>query len=106
MALRIHRGNMFVSSEAWHLFQEAHPDQDFSYFWLEVLLKFSMDCFDLSSCFLLRKDENSTASNSSSSRILKMEPLSPITTRLDFAYSSDVVEDNSRDPGHVVELLF
>jgi hypothetical protein len=52
MPLRIHRGNMFVSGEAWRLFQEAHPGQDFSDFWLEVLLKFSIDCFDLSS-FLL-----------------------------------------------------
>jgi hypothetical protein len=97
---------MFVSGEAWRLFQEAHPDQDFSDFWLEVSLKFSIDCFDLSSFFLLRKDENSTAANSSSSRIPKMEPLSPITTGLDFAYASDIVEDNSRDPRHVVELSF
>jgi hypothetical protein len=35
-----------------------------------------------------------------------MEPLSPITTGLDFAYASDIVEDNSRDPRHVVELSF
>jgi hypothetical protein len=56
MLLRIHRGNMFVSSEAWRLFQEAHPDQDFSDFWLEVSLRFSMDFFDLFSFFLLRKD--------------------------------------------------
>jgi hypothetical protein len=95
-----------VSGEAWRLFQEAHPDQDFSDFCLEVSLKFSMDCFDLSSFFLLRKDESSTATNSSFSRIPKMEPLCPITTGLDFAYASDIVEDNSRDPGHVVELSF
>jgi hypothetical protein len=97
---------MFVSGEAWCLFQEAHPEQDFSDFWLEVSLKFSMDCLDLSSFFLLRKDKNSTAANSSSSRIPKTEPLSPITTALDFSYASDIVEDNSRDPGHVVELSF
>jgi hypothetical protein len=97
---------MFVSGEAWHLFQEAHPEQDFSDFWLEVSLKFSMGCFDLSSFFLLRKDKNSTAANSSSSKIPKTEPLSPITTGLDFAYASDIVEDNSRDPVHVVELSF
>jgi hypothetical protein len=36
MPLRIRRGNMFVSGEAWRLFQEAHPDQDFSDFLLEV----------------------------------------------------------------------
>jgi hypothetical protein len=56
--------------------------------------------------FLLRKDKNSTTVNSSSLKIQKTEPLSPITTELDFAYASDIVEDNSRDPGHVVELSF
>jgi hypothetical protein len=106
MPLRIHHGNMFVSGEAWRLFQEAHPDQDFSDFWLEVSLKFSMDCFDFSSFFLLRKDENSTTANSSSSKVLKMEPLSPVTTELDFAYASDIAKDNSRELGHVVELSF
>jgi hypothetical protein len=106
MPLRIHHGNMFVSGEAWRLFQETHPDQDFSDFWLEVSLRFSMDCFDLSSYLLLRKGENSTAANSSSLRILKMEPLSPITTELDFTYASDIAEDNSRETGHVVELSF
>jgi hypothetical protein len=106
MPLRIHRDKMFVSGEAWRLFQEAHPEQDFSNCWLEVSLKFSMGCFDLSSFFLLRKGENSTAANSSSSRIPKMEPLSPITTELDFAYASDIVEDNSRASGHVIELSF
>jgi hypothetical protein len=88
------------------LFKEAHPEQDFSDFWLEASLKFSMSCFDLSSFFLVQKDENSTAVNSSSPRIPKTEPLSPITTGLDFAYASDVVENNSREPGHVVELSF
>jgi hypothetical protein len=56
--------------------------------------------------FLLRKDENSTAADSSSPRIPKTEPLSPITTGLDFAYASDVAENNSHEPGHVVELTF
>jgi hypothetical protein len=97
---------MFVSGEAWRLFKEAHPERDFSNFWLEVSLKFSMNCFDLSLFFLLREDESPTAMNSSSSRVLKMEPLSPITTALDFAYASDVAENNSRDLGHVVELSF
>jgi hypothetical protein len=46
------------------------------------------------------------ATTSSSLRVLRTEPLSPITTGLDFAYASDVVENNSRDPGHVVELSF
>jgi hypothetical protein len=93
---------MFVSVEAWRLFKEAHPDRDFSDFWLEVSLKFSMDCFDISSLFLLREDESPTAMNSTSLRILKTEPLSPITSELDFAYASDIVENNSRDRGHVV----
>jgi hypothetical protein len=97
---------MFVSGEAWHLFQEAHPDQNFSDFWLEVSLKFSIGCFDLSYFFLLHKHENSATANASTSRIPKMKPLRPITTGLDFAYASDIVEDNSRDPGHVVEVSF
>jgi hypothetical protein len=97
---------MFVSGEAWRLLQEAHPEKDFSDFWLEVLLRFYMECFNLSSVFLLRKGETSTAANSSSSRIPKMEPRSPISTELNFAYASDIVEDNHREPGHVVELSF
>jgi hypothetical protein len=97
---------MFVSGEAWRLFKETHPEQDFYYFWLDVSLKFSINCFDLSSFFLLREDESPTSTNSSSTRILKTEPLSPITTGLDFAYGSDVAENNSRDPGRVVELSF
>jgi hypothetical protein len=97
---------MFVSGEAWLLFKETHPEQDFSDFWLDVSLKFSLNCFDLSSFFLLREDDSSAATNSSSSRVLKMEPLSPITTGLDFAYTTIVAENNSCDPGHVVELSF
>jgi hypothetical protein len=97
---------MFVSGEAWCLFKEAHPEQDFSNFWLDVSLKFSINCFDLSSFFLLCEDESHIAANSSSSKVVKTEPLSPITTGLDFAYASDIVENNSREPGHVVELSF
>jgi hypothetical protein len=97
---------MFVSGEAWRLFKEAHPVQDFSNFWLELSLKFSMNCFDLSSFFLLRDDESPNAANSSSLRVLKTEPLSPITTGMDFAYASDVAENNGRNPGHIVELSF
>jgi hypothetical protein len=96
---------MFVSGEAWRLFQEAHPEQYFSDFWLEVSLTFSMGCFDLSSFFLLRK-ESSSAASSSSSKIPKTEPLSPIADELDFAYASDIAEDNSCEPGHAVELSF
>jgi hypothetical protein len=97
---------MFLSGEAWRLFEEAHPEQDFSDFWLEVSLKFSMNCFDLSSFFLLRDDESPNAANSSSSRILKTEPLSPITTRIDFAYARDVAKNDGGNPGHIVELSF
>jgi hypothetical protein len=104
--LQIHREKMSVSGKAWQLFQEAHLEQDFSDFWLEVSLRFSMGCFDFSSFFLLRKKESSSAANSSSSKILKTEPLSPIADKLDFAYTSDIAEDNSREPGHVVELSF
>jgi hypothetical protein len=106
MPLRIHRGNVFFSGEAWCLFKEAHPEQDFSDFWLEASLKFSLDCFDLSSFFLLRKDKNPTAANSGPLQIPKTEPLSLITSGLDFSYVSDIVEDNSREPGHIVELSF
>jgi hypothetical protein len=97
---------VIVSGEAWRLFKETHPERDFSDFWLEVSLKFSMNYFDLSSFFLLREDNNPTATNSSSSKILKMEPLSPITTGLDFSYASDVAANSSHDPGHIVEISF
>jgi hypothetical protein len=106
MPLRIHHEKMLISGEAWRLFQEAHPEQDFSDFWLEVSFRFSMGCFDLSSFFLLRKKEGSSAVNSSSLKILKTEPLRPITDEVDFAYASDIAEDNSCEPGHVVELSF
>jgi hypothetical protein len=106
MPLRIHHDKMFVSGEAWRLFQEAHPEQDFSDFWLEVSLRFSMGCFNLSSFFLLCKKEGSSAANSSSSKIPKTQPLSPIASELDFAYASDIAEDNSCEPGHIVELSF
>jgi hypothetical protein len=86
-------------------FKETHPERVFSDFWLEVSLKFSMNCFDLSS-FFLREDYSPTVAASSSSEVLKTEPLSPITTGLDFAYASDVAENNNRDPGHIVELLY
>jgi hypothetical protein len=45
---------MFVSGEAWRLFKRARPEQDFTDFWLETSLKFSIGCFDLSSFFLFR----------------------------------------------------
>jgi hypothetical protein len=97
---------MFVRGEAWRLFKRAHPEQDFSDFWLETSLKFSIRCFDLSSFFLLCKKGGSTGANSSSTKISKMEPLSPIAGELNFAYASNIAEDDSCEPGHVVELLF
>jgi hypothetical protein len=93
-----------VSGEAWRLFKEAHPDRDFSDFWLEVSLKFSICSFDLSTFFLLREGNTRAAATSSSSSLVKTEPLSPSTDVHDFAYASDVLENNSRDPGHIVEL--
>jgi hypothetical protein len=95
---------MFVSGKAWRLFKQAHPEQNFSDFWLETSLKFSMGCFDLSSFFLFCEKERSAAATSCSANVPKTEPLSPIADALDFAYASDVAEDNSCKPGHVVEL--
>jgi hypothetical protein len=65
-----------------------------------------MGCFDLPSFFLICKDKTPTVANSVPSQILKTNPLSPITNGLDFAYVSDIVEDNNREPGHIVELSF
>jgi hypothetical protein len=106
MPLRIHRDKMFVSGEAWHLFKQAHPKEDFSDFWLETSLKFSIGCFDLSSFFFFYKKESSAPATSRFANISKTEPLSPNANAPDFAYASDVAEDNSCKPGHVVELSF
>jgi hypothetical protein len=97
---------MFVSGEAWRLFKRAHPEQDFSDFWLEASLKFSIGCFDLSSFFLLRKKIRSASSTPPPSKVPKMEPLSPLADASDFAYASDMAENNVCKPGHVVELSF
>jgi hypothetical protein len=94
---------MFVSGEAWRLFKRAHPEQDFSDFWLEASLKFSMGCFDLSSFFLFCKKRRSA---SSTSRSAKLRRRSPLTGASDFAYASDMAENNICKPGHVVELSF
>jgi hypothetical protein len=56
--------------------------------------------------FLLREDDHSAAVASSSSKVMKTESLSAIIDEHDFAYASDVVENNSRDPGHIVELSY
>jgi hypothetical protein len=97
---------MVVSGKAWRLFRETHPERDFSDFWLEVSLNFSMNSFNLSTFFLLREDDSPAATALSSSKVLKMETLGPITTGLDFTYASDVVENNSHDPGHTIELSY
>jgi hypothetical protein len=97
---------MFVSGEAWRLFKRAHPEQDFSDFWLEASLKFSIGCFDLSSFFLLRKKVRPAPSTPPTVRVPKTEPLSPLADVSDFAYACDVAEDSGCKPGHVVELSF
>jgi hypothetical protein len=97
---------MFVRGEAWRLFKRSHPEQDFSDFWLETSLKFSMGCFDLSSFFLFRKKGRSASSTSCSTKIPKTEPLSPLAGVADFAYASDIAENNVCKPEHVVELSF
>jgi hypothetical protein len=97
---------MFVSGEACSLFKQAHPEQDFSDFWLEASLKSSIGCFDLSSFFLFRKKKRSTSSTSCSAKIPKTEPLSPLADVSDLAYASDMAENNVCKPGHVVELSF
>jgi hypothetical protein len=97
---------MFVSGEAWRVFKQAHPEQDFSDFWLETSLKFSMSCFDLSPFFLFCKKESSASATSCFANIPKIEPLSPLADASGFAYARDVAEDNSCKPGHVVELSF
>jgi hypothetical protein len=74
------------------------PRARFFRFWLEVSLHFSINSFDLSTFFLLHEDDSPAATTPSSQSFVKTEPLSPITTGLDFAYASDVVENNSRDP--------
>jgi hypothetical protein len=65
-----------------------------------------MNCFDLSSFFLLCEDDSPTTTTPSSQNFVKMEPLSLMIDEHDFAYSSDFVENNGRDPGHIVELSF
>jgi hypothetical protein len=97
---------MFVSGEAWRLFKQAHPEPDFSDFWLEASLKFCIGCFDLFSFFLLRKNVRSVLPTPPSAKVLKTEPLSPLGDASDFAYASDTADDSVCKPGHVVELSF
>jgi hypothetical protein len=97
---------MIVIGEAWRQFKETHPERDFSDFLLEISLKFSMNCFDLYSFFLLREDDSPAATTPSSQSFVKTEPLSPIIGEHEFAYASDIVVSGSRDPSHIVELLY
>jgi hypothetical protein len=55
---------------------------------------------------LFCKNESSAPATSCSVNVPKTEPVSSIADALDFAYASDVAEDNSCKPGHVVELSF
>jgi hypothetical protein len=88
------------------LFKEAYPGCDFSDFWLEVSLHFLIHSFDLS-WFFLQRDGYAPATEASSPRsFVKTEPLSPKTGDYDFVYASDIVENNGRDPGHIVELSY
>jgi hypothetical protein len=97
---------MVVNGEAWRLFKETHPERDFSNFWLEVLLNFSINSFDLSSFFLSHEDFTPTATASSSQSFVKTDPLNSMIGEHKFAYASDIVESVSRDPGHIVELSY
>jgi hypothetical protein len=62
--------------------------------------------FQLAVLIFLRSYGSPSVAASSVSKVLKMEPLIPISTGLNFAYGSDVAKNNSCDPGHVVELSF
>jgi hypothetical protein len=97
--LQIHRGNIVVSGEAWRLFRETHPERDFFDFWLEVSLNFSINSFSfVKMTVLLQRPEVLRASGS--------QPLSSMIGEHEFAYASDIVENGSGDPGHIVELSY
>jgi hypothetical protein len=100
------RGNQVVSGEAGRLFKEAYLERDFSDFRLEACLDFSICSFYLS-WFFLQRDGCVPATEASRSRtFVKTEPPSPKTSDYDFAYASDTVENNGRNPGHIVELSY
>jgi hypothetical protein len=88
------------------LFKEAYHDRYFSYFCLETSLDFSIRSFEPSWFFLQREDYNLAAEASIPRTFVKTEPPSPNTNDYDFAYASDTVENNGRDPGHIVELSY
>jgi hypothetical protein len=104
--IRIHRENQVISGEAWWLFKEAYPDQDFSDFWLEASLNFSIRSFELSWFFLQHEDCDLATEASIPRTFVKTEPPRPDTSDYDFAYASDTVENNGHDPGHIVELSY
>jgi hypothetical protein len=104
--LQMHRGNQVVSGEAWRLFKEAYPERDFSNFWLEACLDFSIGSFDLSWFFLQCDDYVPITEASSSQTFMKTDPPSPKTSDYDFAYASDIAENSGRDPAHIVELSY
>jgi hypothetical protein len=75
--LQIHRQDQVVSGEAWRLYKEAHPECEFSDFWLECCQYFSLCSFQLSWFFLQRDGYALTSEASSSCPFMKTEPLSP-----------------------------
>jgi hypothetical protein len=93
-----------ISGQAWRLFKQAYPDRDFSDFWLEASLDFSIRSFELSWFFLQREDCDLAAKALIPRTFVKTEPPSPNTSDYDFAYASDTIENNGHDPGHIVEL--
>jgi hypothetical protein len=101
--LQIRRGNQVVSGEAWRLYKEAYPERDFSDFWFEASLDFSIHSFYLSWFFLQREGY---VEASSPRPLVKTEPLSPDSSDYNFAYASDTAKYKGRDPGHIVELSY
>jgi hypothetical protein len=82
------------------------PNKISPIFGSKLRLSFLWDASIFLHFFLFYKKEISSPATSRSANIPKTEPLSPNADTLDFAYASDVAEDNSCKPGHVVELSF
>jgi hypothetical protein len=99
--LQIHRGNQVVSGKAWRLYKKAYLERDFSDFWLEASLDFSIHSFYLFWFFLQREDY---VKASNPRPLVKMKPLSPESSDYNFAYASDTAEYMGHDPGHIIEL--
>jgi hypothetical protein len=63
-----------VCGEAWRLFKETRPERDFSDFWLEGCLDFSIRSFELS-WFFFQRDGCVVAAEASRPRtFVKTEP--------------------------------